>query len=88
MSSDGSFNQGSFYFDVPLDAPDTLYYQSLSGSYAGGQINVVWPDSSDGNLPGHVIKFKMTHGVDENMYYYSPDISGAGGIVSLNTLCV
>tara|TARA_B100000287_G_scaffold431297_1_gene488273 strand:- start:53 stop:1498 length:1446 start_codon:yes stop_codon:yes gene_type:complete len=86
-SSDGSWNQGSFYFRVPWSAPDTLYYQSLSGKYTGGKLNVTDPSSSAGNLPGHVIKFTPPEGEGKNLYYYTPDISGAGGWVHLKTSC-
>ena len=54
-----------------------------------GEINII--DSPEapktGSIPGESIIINNTGGAERLLYYYSPDISGAGGMVLLKSGC-
>ena len=90
LYTDGTSTGDSFFtFTVPYDAPDKLYYSCQTHSYMGGEINII--DSPEapktGSIPGESIIINNTGGAERLLYYYSPDISGAGGMVLLKSGC-
>ena len=80
---------GILKFDVPVDAPDTLYYACENHAYMGGIINLVDPPAAPltGSVPGESIVINSTGTGDMLLYYYSPDLSGMGGYAFMKKDC-
>jgi hypothetical protein len=76
-------------FTVPHQAPDKLYYTCKNHSYMGGEINII--DSPDatytGSIPGESIVLSNAGGAERLLYYYTPSITNAGGMMSLKSGC-
>ena len=55
----------------------------------GGKINIIdAPTATNtGSIPGESIVINNNQTGNINLYYYSPDLSGAGGLLSLKTNC-
>ena len=76
-------------FEVPHHAPDTLYYVCDNHAYMGGKINIVDSPTAPktGSIPGESIILNNDEASEKLLYYYSPDISGAGGLLYLKSDC-
>ena len=80
---------GYLQFDVPINAPSTLYYGCINHAYMGGIINIVDPPTAPktGSVPGESIVIDSSGEADKLLYYYSPDKANMGGCVFMKTGC-
>lgn len=80
---------GFLEFTVPYTAPDTLYYVDRDNAYMGGRISIVDAPASTytGSKPGESIVINSTNALEQTMFYYSPDLSGMGGVVFMQSGC-
>tara|TARA_Y100000004_G_scaffold149744_1_gene171773 strand:+ start:1586 stop:3022 length:1437 start_codon:yes stop_codon:yes gene_type:complete len=87
--SGASYGSNYVKFEVPGRAPNTLYYVCNNHSYMGGKINIVDAPTAPktGSVPGESIVIDNNQTGIIGLYYYSPDISGAGGLLNLVTEC-
>lgn len=79
--------EGRLIFNVPYDAPDTLYYQCQNHQYMGGKLNLSDPTAANGDKPGETVRITLNQQKDMYMTYYSSDKSGLGGIMFLKKEC-
>tara|TARA_Y100000310_G_scaffold40582_1_gene38078 strand:- start:230 stop:1669 length:1440 start_codon:yes stop_codon:yes gene_type:complete len=86
--------EGRLVFQVPYEAPDTLYYQCKNHAYMGGKLLISDPSDVgiDGDRPGQTVRVKFSenhvfYGTDAVMSYYSPETGEMGGYLILKKQC-
>jgi|7_EtaG_2_1085326.scaffolds.fasta_scaffold00888_16 hypothetical protein len=76
-------------FEVPYNAPNTLYYSCENHTYMGGKINIIDSPAptGSGRIPGESIVLNSTGTGDFVLRYYSPEGSGMGGLALMKKDC-